>query len=136
MIFAVLDTNVIVSDLLSRNPDAATVKVLEATINGDICPLFSQEIMEEYCEVLCRPKFRMPIERIESIIERIQELGLKTERVQSTEIFPDLDDVVFYEVALSKEDAYLVTGNTKHFPKSPIVVTPSEMLQNILAQGE
>jgi putative PIN family toxin of toxin-antitoxin system len=136
MIFAVLDTNVIVSALLSRNPDAATVKVLEATINGDICPLFNQEIMEEYCEVLCRPKFHMPIERIESIIQRIQELGLKTERVQSTEVFPDLDDVVFYEVALSKEDAYLVTGNTKHFPKSPIVVTPAEMLKIILAQGE
>ena len=78
----------------------------------------------------------MPIERIESIIERIQELGLKTERVQSTEIFPDLDDVVFYEVALSKEDAYLVTGNTKHFPKSPFVVTPTEMMQIILAHRE
>ena len=34
-----------------------------------------------------------------------------------------------FEVALSKEDAYLVTGNTKHFPKKPIVVTPAEMLE-------
>ena len=41
----------------------------------------------------------------------------------------DADDVVFYEVALSKEDAFLVTGNTKHFPKNPIVVTPAEMLE-------
>jgi hypothetical protein len=38
-------------------------------------------------------------------------------------------DVVFYEVALSKEDAYLVTGNNKHFPQSPIVVTPAEMIK-------
>ena len=36
---------------------------------------------------------------------------------------------MFYEVALSEEDAYLVTGNTKHFPKSPIVVTPAEMVK-------
>ncbi len=42
--------------------------------------------------------------------------------------FPDPKDVVFYEVALSKEDAYLVTGNIKHFPKKPFVVTPAEML--------
>ncbi len=54
--------------------------------------------------------------------------GLSAERVQSLEIFPDVDDAVFYEVAISKDDAYLVTGNTKHFPKSPIVVTPAEMV--------
>lgn len=44
------------------------------------------------------------------------------------EQMPDESDRVFYEVALSKDDAYLVTGNQKHFPKSPIVVTPAEML--------
>ena len=38
---------------------------------------------------------------------------------------------MFYEVALSKEEGYVVTGNTKHFPKSPIVVTPAEMMQII-----
>ena len=45
------------------------------------------------------------------------------------EIFPDPKDDVFYEVALSKEGSYLVTGNIKHFPKSPIVVTPAELLE-------
>jgi len=39
-------------------------------------------------------------------------MGISSERVHSDEVFPDQDDVVFYEVALSKEDAYLVTGNT------------------------
>ncbi len=47
--------------------------------------------------------------------------------------FPDASDAVFYEVALSKEGSYLVTGNKKHFPKSPIVVTPAEMME-ILAK--
>jgi len=42
---------------------------------------------------------------------------------------PDEDDRVFYEVTLSKDDANLVTGNLKHFPKTPIVVTPAEMLE-------
>lgn len=45
--------------------------------------------------------------------------------------FPDPKDIVFYEVALSKEGSFLVTGNTKHFPKEPIVVTPAEMLEII-----
>ena len=35
------------------------------------------------------------------------------------------EDVVFYEVALSKDDAYLVTGDKKHFPQEAIVVPPS-----------
>jgi hypothetical protein len=34
-------------------------------------------------------------------------------------------------VALSVEDSFLVTGNLKHFPKKPFVVTPAEMLQII-----
>ncbi len=133
MIYAVIDTNVIVSALLSRNPDAATVKVFKAVSDGIICPLFNQEIIEEYMDVLCRDKFKLPIRHIESVVKKIQQLGIMAERVHSSEEFPDLDDIVFYEVALSKEDAYLVTGNTKHFPKSPIVVTPAEMMEIILA---
>ena len=42
---------------------------------------------------------------------------------------PDEDDRVFYEVYLSKEDSFLVTGNLKHFPKEPQVITASEMME-------
>ena len=53
----------------------------------------------------------------------------------SDEFFPDPKDIVFYEVALSKEDAYLVTGNKKHFPQKSIVVTPAEMLEILKREG-
>ena len=36
---------------------------------------------------------------------------------------------------IAKEDAYLVTGNSKHFPKTPIVVTPVEMLEILRREG-
>lgn len=52
-------------------------------------------------------------------------------RTSSEEKFLDPKDIVFYEVALSKEGSFLVTGNTKHFPKTPIVVTPAELLEII-----
>ena len=39
------------------------------------------------------------------------------------------DTAVFYEVALSKEDSYVVTGNLKHFPKTPIVVNPAQIME-------
>lgn len=53
------------------------------------------------------------------------------ERTKTVEVFQDPKDIVFYEVAISKEGSYLVTGNTKHFPKNPIVVTPAELLEII-----
>ena len=62
-------------------------------------------------------------------MEMVLEKGIQLDRTKADEIFPDPKDVVFYEVALSKEGSYLVTGNIKHFPKSPIVVTPAELLE-------
>ncbi|MBP5797935.1 MAG: hypothetical protein J6W26_06645 [Bacteroidales bacterium] len=63
------------------------------------------------------------------MIASIIRLGVKVNRTSTDETFIDLDDVVFYEVALSKEGSFVVTGNTKHFPKNPIVVTPAELLE-------
>lgn len=120
--------------MLTSNVEAATVKVLDAIFIGRIVPLYNQDILSEYIEVLNRPKFHFPQTIVNQYLLAIQELGIEYERVHCIEDFPDEDDVVFYEVALSKEDAYLVTGNIKHFPKSPIVVTPIEMLQILLEQ--
>lgn len=129
MIYAVIDTNVFVSALLSQNSDAATVKVVEAISENGLCPLYNQEIIAEYKDVLRRPKFGFPPQSIEAILNIIQTIGVYADRVHSSEFFPDEDDIVFYEVAISKEDSYLVTGNTKHFPCTPIVVTPAEMVE-------
>ena len=64
------------------------------------------------------------------------ERGIRTERVLSDDFFPDPMDIVFYEVALSKKDAYLVTGNIKHFPTKPYIVTPRQMLDIIFSDEE
>ncbi len=48
---------------------------------------------------------------------------------------PNPKDSVFYEVVMEErkeEDAYLVTGNIKHFPEKPFIVTPRQMLDIIL----
>jgi hypothetical protein len=51
------------------------------------------------------------------------------DRTESGLEFADATDAVFYEVALSKEGSFVITGNAKHFPQKPIVVSPAEMLQ-------
>ena len=134
MIHAVFDTNVIVSAFITKNQDSSTAKVWSALLNGDIIPMYSDEILEEYKDVLHRKKFDIPEQLIKDAINHIMVNGVRSERVLSDDFFPDPKDVVFYEVAMSKDDAYLVTGNTKHFPKKPIVVTPAQMLEILKAK--
>ena len=105
-IYAVIDTNVLVSALLSRFKNTSTVQLLQLLILGDITPIYNDEILNEYQDVLTRPKFGFPNTIINS------------SRKESNEQLPDPKDIVFYEVALSVDDSYLVTGNTKHFPKN------------------
>lgn len=130
-IYAVIDTNVIVSALLSRHQDSATVKILDYLYGRTIIPVYNDEILEEYATVLRRTKFNFPESTICATLEAIKAGGVKSDRISCEEQLPDPKDIVFYEVALSVEDSYLVTGNTKHFPKKPFVVTPAEMLQII-----
>lgn len=131
MLYVVFDTNVIVSAMVSHNPNAATVKVVEAISLGKIVPLYNEEILAEYDDVLHRAIFNLLDRDVSSMIGTIIQLGMPMDRTESKETLVDMSDLVFYEVALSKEGAFVVTGNLKHFPRSPIVVTPSEMLMMI-----
>lgn len=53
-IYAVIDTNVLVSALLAKRPDSASVQILERLFSGDIIPMYNEEIVAEYVEVLSR----------------------------------------------------------------------------------
>lgn len=129
MVYAVIDTNVLVSALFSVHPDSATVIIRDKISDGTIVPLYNEEIFDEYREVLSRPKFKFPSDLVEAVLGLILEKGLSLERTKTNEIFFDPKDVVFYEVAMSQNGSYLVTGNIKHFPNNPIVVTPAELLE-------
>ncbi|MBO7617961.1 MAG: putative toxin-antitoxin system toxin component, PIN family [Bacteroidales bacterium] len=130
-IFAVIDTNVVVSGMITKNPESPTVGVLASLGDKNITPLYCEEILEEYKSVLNREKFQLPKEKIENFINMLKSDGVSTTRKPSKEFFPDPQDIVFYEVALSKEDSFLVTGNMKHYPKVDFVVTPAEMMKII-----
>ena len=84
--------------------------------------------------MLGRDKFPFRKDDIDWIINIFHEYGLAISKTKiSEETFVDKDDVVFYEVALSREDSFLVTGNLKHFPKKPFIVSPAEMVEIINA---
>lgn len=131
MIYAVIDTNVLVSAYLTHNLSSATSKVVDALFRGRICPLYNEEIMAEYEEVLSRPHFGISNNERQTLFSYIRQNGVAAERTPFEELFVDEDDRVFYEVALTEEDSFLVTGNLKHYPMDPRVVTPAQMVAMI-----
>ncbi len=131
--YAVIDTNVFISALLSKNNDTATVQVLRAVLDGRIVPLYHTDILTEYNEVFHRKKFRFREESIQLVMMAVKEFGVEVFPQPTGEIFVDMDDLIFYEVAMEKRDndAYLVTGNQKHYPIRDFIVTPSEMMKKL-----
>ena len=133
MVYAVIDTNVFVAALMTRNNDSATVKVYEAIADGTITPLYHRDILGEYAEVLSRPKFGFSKEKIDAVLELIVKYGVEVFPKPTGEILIDMDDLIFYEVAMERreDDSYLVTGNRKHYPVRDFIVTPAEMMEII-----
>lgn len=108
-------------------------KSYNKTYAHEIIPVFNDSILQEYEEVLSRKKFHFPKETVDFLISRLKAIG---ENIATVEAligdFPDPKDVVFFEVTMEKnktDNAFLVTGNLKHFPQHPKVVSPAEMLR-------
>ena len=89
--------------------------------------------------MLARPKFRVTQAIIEDAVGEIERLGLYVDAREPDIPFPDPKDRVFYEVVMeerNEEETYPITGNIKHFPEKPYIVTPRQMMDIILRQIE
>ena len=131
MIFAVIDTNVIVAAMMTRHDDSATLKVLQSIEDGLVMPLCSPEIVAEYREVLSREKFQFNPVEVHEVIEGIVGNSVFLDKKESGLTFIDEKDRVFYEVVFAgpEGNTRLVTGNLRHYPATPIVVTPAQFCE-------
>lgn len=57
--------------------------------------------------------------------------GIHADRLPYNGEMPDEKDRPFYEVSLSNDDSFLVTGNLKHFPTTPKVISPAQLVSII-----
>jgi len=131
----VLDTNILVSAFLSPKGHAA--QIVSLAWQGKLQACYNQTILDEYEEVLSRSKFKfkIPREDIQEITETIKEDGLFVDVQPSS--FPMLDetDRVFYDVGRAA-GALLITGNKKHYPDEPFIVTPSDFVNAVVKPAE
>lgn len=130
--YAVIDTNVVVSSMLKQK--SIPWQILNLVDRNIITPLLNEEILNEYIDVITRNKFNFDKSLVDDTISRIKTKAIYIEREETIEDFIDKDDIVFFEIVLSARstmDAYLITGNMKHYPVRSYIVTPAQMIEII-----
>lgn len=128
----VLDTNVLVSALL--NPHGPPARVLELILAGKLQILVDDRILDEYREVLLRPRFGFDADEVATLVSALAAAGEWVTMPLPKLTLDDPDDLPFAEIAVAGAADALVTGNMRHFPRSRLprevsVVTPTAFLR-------
>ena len=112
--WVVVDTNVVVAGVLTRDPGAPTAWVLDGMLRGEVRFLLSVALLAEYREVLLRPRIRsrhkLSVGEIDALLTHIAENGVLRE-VTSGRSAPDIDDDHLWALLATAPRAVLVTGD-------------------------
>lgn len=124
----VIDCNVLISAGLKSN----TCRQLLNAVVSQHRLYVSQGIVDEYCEVISRVKFK-PEEtnELKTILTSLLKVATWVEPVfDDTFYAADKDDEIYITTALSAKADVVITGNRKHFPVCDRVriLTPREFL--------
>lgn len=134
MIRVVLDTNILISALLSPQGSPAQI-FLMAILEPDTQLCVSGDIFAEYEEVIRRPRLNRSDCEVANTLRTIREKGLWVKPTEKVHACSDPDDNIFLECAQAVAAHYLVTGNTKHFPAawaSTQIVTARQFLDAVV----
>ncbi|MBS1824772.1 MAG: putative toxin-antitoxin system toxin component, PIN family [Acidobacteria bacterium] len=137
MIRIVLDTNVLVSALLQ--PNSIPAEVLMLALSGHIQLCVSNDIFNEYDEVIRRPHLKRPPIVIEKTLSAIRKTAHWVKPKTRVEVCSDPDDNMFLECAGVARAHYLVTGNLRHFPdqwKNTRVIGPRELIEALIDEAD
>lgn len=127
----VIDTNVIVSSLIQKGFPHLIISNL--FIDQKIQACVSDELLEEYYEVLARPRFfKFPdfFIRAEGLLVEIENNSVKYTPKTKLDLISDKDDNMILELAEECNADFIITGNTNDFTfpayKQTKIVTPRE----------
>lgn len=128
----VLDTNVLVSGLLS--PHGPPARIVDLIVSNAVQVAFDDRVISEYVDVLGRDRFGFSPRAIRDLIDHVRLSGIHvTPGIVPQLDCPDPDDLPFAELAIAAGVAALVTGNSADFTflagHGVRVVTPSDFLR-------
>lgn len=120
----VLDTNVLVSALWS--PDSKPAGIVNAALSRRFAVCYDYRILNEYYDVLKRPKFRFSDWEVQSLLDFIMSNGISVVADPLTDVcFIDESDRKFFEVAKFCHSP-LITGNIKHYPQDSHIISVAD----------
>jgi len=126
----VLDTNVLVSGLMTRGGHSAVI--LDHIVKGDLVACLDDRMFEEYEQVCREPRLALDLEAVRDFLGFLRDAAERVVPRPLSAQMPDVDDLPFLEVA-TQCGAMLITGNRKHFPPTAIghvvVVDPSGFME-------
>lgn len=127
----VLDTNVIVSALLS--PAGPPARVLALVAEARVSVLLDERVLAEYQRVLEYRKFGFRPAVREEIFDYLVDFGERVAGPFAAVDLPHRQDAKFLEVAIAGRADALVTGNLRHFPvgarQGVRVLSPAEFME-------
>jgi len=94
MIYAVIDTNVLIAAAKSHKPDSSASRVVSLVFSGIIQPLVCDEILEEYEGILNLPVLGIPEEISTAILSKFKIDGINPGRTRSHEEHPDPTEMI------------------------------------------
>jgi predicted nucleic acid-binding protein len=112
--FWVIDTNVFVSAALT--PGGICDQVLQCAVAGLFVPVWDNQILSEYREVLARPKFKLSKTSVRALLDALPASGFRRGMSLKEVCLPVPDDLPFVAVALAAPDKTIITGNPRHYP--------------------
>lgn len=132
----IIDTNVVVSGLLTSRDEAPTRRILDGMIAGDFPFYLSVDLLAEYRQVLLRQKIQnlhgLSDEEIDALLEVIAANGILRDPTPAPEESPDPDDQFLWNLLESRPKAVLVTGDKALLEDSrqtTSVISPSSYLR-------
>lgn len=119
---AIIDTNVVVSGLLTSEPDAPTARILDRMLQGRFVFLLSVDLLAEYRAVLLRPKIRrrhrLTEAEIDSLLTEITANGRVRDRA-SEHLDNEDGDEHLRGLLNAEPDSILVTGDQALLKRVP-----------------
>ena len=132
---AVVDTNVVVSGLLTSGIDIPTSRILDSMLSGALRFALSIELLAEYRSVLLRTKIRsrhgLDEAQIDTILTAVAENAVICEPADPPSYPPDHGDLHLWALLAARPGAILVTGDQALVDNPPdwaSVVTPRTFL--------
>ena len=116
MIRVVIDTSVLVSAVIS--PTGPNAQILDLVIARKIRPYVTEALLEEYDRVFKYEHLKhLDKRRVAKVRRLLVTAAVKVKSRGRLKISSHEDDNRIYECAVAGKADYIITENTKHFPK-------------------